>query len=368
MSQEYASGYDAQQGAEPVNQVYEDLYGPDDFGQDFLYDNNFDFGAYQESANLEFNDFDTAPNPPQVSEGSGQWPTVNTPGINFGYNSAVTSGDFAQGMMYPAPVHVVDDVPQDVFAADQYFGHHGIQQGLPNGADQPQLNVDQSGKDYDGISSSENVSGNLNQQNFPLTFTAEDWQFIEDQAANGDFSQIPDSEYQGPYSHGNLDNSFNPVQPPVDSYQWSAVDTSGMDSAYATASMPMETTHGQLMATPNDFDNAVGHAGPGNMQGGLGGTTQTANPPTDEDNELYEDENEDEEEDEVEDEDEHVNVIVPNGPACETYDEYDPLIVENPSRVQRDKKWIILGRTGRRNGQEVWFNKETLKWRKLPRI
>ena len=356
MSQEYASGYDAQQGAEPVDQVYENLLGLDDFDQDFLYDTNFDFGAYQESANLEFNDFDTAPNPPQMSEVSGQWSTVITPGMNFGYNSAVTSGDFAQGTMYPAPVHVVDDVPQDIFAADQYFGHQGIQQGLPNGADQPQLNVDQSGKDQDGISSSENVSGNLNQQNFPLTFTAEDWQFIEDQAANGDFSQIPDSENQGPYSHGNFDTSFIPTQPPVDSYQWSAVDTSGMDSAYATASMPRETTHGQITATPS------------NMQEGSGDLIQTANPPADEDNDLYEDENEDENEDEVEDEDEDVNVVVPNGPACETYDEYDPLIVENPSRVQRDKKWIILGRTGRRNGQEVWFNKETLKWRKLPPI
>ena len=345
MSQEYASGYYAQQGAESVDQVYEDLLGPNDFDQDFHYDNNFDVGAYQGSANVEFNDFDTAPNPPQMPNDGEQWSTVNTPGMNFGWNSAATSADFPQGTMYPAPVHVGDDVPQSPFAADQYFGHEGIQNGLSNVADQPQLDEDQSGKDHDGISSFENASGNLNQQNLSfLTFNEEDWQFIADQMANIDYSETPRPECHEPYPHGNFDNSFNPTQPPVDSHQWSAVDTPGSDSAYATASMPGETTPGRS-----------------------GDMIQTANPPTDENNELHEDDGEDEGEDENEDEDEDEDedVVVPNGPISETYDERDPLIVENPSRVKKGQKWIKLGRTGRRNGQEVWFNKDTSKWRKL---
>ena len=49
---------------------------------------------------------------------------------------------------------------------------------------------------------------------------------------------------------------------------------------------------------------------------------------------------------------------VPIAVAHETYEGNNPQIVENPTQ----KGW---GRTGMRNGQQVWFNDETGKWRKL---
>lgn len=53
----------------------------------------------------------------------------------------------------------------------------------------------------------------------------------------------------------------------------------------------------------------------------------------------------------------HVPTPKPSEVEFETYEENDPHIEKDPPR----KEW---GRTGRRNGQEVWFNPQTMEWRK----
>ena len=87
------------------------------------------------------------------------------------------------------------------------------------------------------------------------------------------------------------------------------------------------------------------------MAGPSGASNRAANTPTNnghtaDDDALFVDSDKESEEENV-----------PNRVNHETYDENDPQINENPTQ----KGW---GRTGERNGQEVWFNEETRKWRK----
>ena len=96
---------------------------------------------------------------------------------------------------------------------------------------------------------------------------------------------------------------------------------------------------------------AINTPGSSSMAGSSGDTNPNANLPSNDSHAAVNDAklpNIDKEPEE-----ENVTLQVPS----ETYEENDPQIIKNPIQ----KGW---GRTGKRNGQEVWFNEETGKWRK----
>lgn len=96
---------------------------------------------------------------------------------------------------------------------------------------------------------------------------------------------------------------------------------------------------------------SVQHPGPSDVQGATTVMSPAANPPAAANREVVNDEDRDES-------DEGSEVNTPNQPYFETYEENDPLIHPDPPQ----RGW---GQTGRRNGQELWFNPETSLWRKL---
>lgn len=380
MSQEHVPSSYAQQGEGFFDLSYEDVVGTNVYGQGIPYDDNFDFGDAQYYGNVEFADFgtgfDTDPNNSQLPADSNQWSMANTPGMDSGYDSTVMFSETPYSMLHSVPEHFGNDAFQNDFSADNPFLGQG-QKGPSDVGNQPQVDEDQFWTNDEEVPSIQNVSGNDAQQQFPLTFTEEEWENIGNQVGDGDFLEtfIP-ANYEV-FFDGNVDSPLNTTQTPVDNQQWSAVDTPGADSGNATASLPTETTRGPGSTAPYQLGNAVDHSSLGNMQGGSGDVDTTANPVTDENNDVHEDENEDgeddengdEKEDEEEDEDEDVDVDVnvPHDTDFETYEEHDPLIVETPPPPPKENskrpppKW---GRTGTRNGQEVWFNPTTSKWRK----
>ena len=123
------------------------------------------------------------------------------------------------------------------------------------------------------------------------------------------------------------------------------VDTPGIDSGYGTLNPSREATFGPLPATPRQTSSAVQHSGLGNMNGGLDSnqSPDTYNVRTEgAQEELAED-------DQGFDPADDLNF----------YPE-DPITGVIESRPRNG--W---GRTGTRNGVEVWFNPETEQWRKL---
>ena len=161
----------------------------------------------------------------------------------------------------------------------------------------------------------------------------------------------PDGEEQ---SSGNaLNTSSDPVQPSVDSATSSAVGsrqqsdttTPGTDSAYVSASASGVTTPGMIPATPAQLGSTIGFSNSDTVRELLGDENLVAHPLTDKDHLDVDSDDSDEESEKAD---------VPNEVPYETYEEDDPLIVQDPLQP----KW---GRTGTRNGQEVWFNPETSK-------
>lgn len=218
------------------------------------------------------------------------------------------------------------------------------------------------------------------QQQFGSEFNANDWNIYENHIGNGGLSEIPETEahhqqrilkrlekgrHEGrqnrahkhvsalqyeQYSHGSFGTPLNPSQLVVDSQQQLAVNTPGIDSARGTASMPREMTHGPVLGTSSKLSNIAGYPTFVNVPGSSGGMNIMINSSLDQDHGSREEENEEDEEDEEDD--------VPHQPTFETYGEHDPLIVQDPRQEKR-------GLTGRRNGQQVWFNPDTSKWRKF---
>lgn len=132
----------------------------------------------------------------------------------------------------------------------------------------------------------------------------------------------------------------------------------------STNSMPWETTHNPAPATPSNLANGVGYSSFSNPQEILSDNNETVYCLTEGiyagmDDAKYDDSDDSDEEAEESVGNEDIgDEHLPNQVTSETYEENDPLIVQD----RRQEKW---GRTGMRNGQEVWFNPQTSKWRKL---
>ncbi len=388
MSQEYVPSSYAQQGEVFPDLSYEDVVGTNVYGQGIPYDDSNDFEDAQYYGNVEFTKFDTGanfdtdPNNYQLPADNTQWSMVNTPGMDSGYDSAVMFSETPHSMLHSAPEHFGNDASHYNFSADNSFLRQT--QNRPSDlGDQPQFDEDQFWRNDEDVPSFQNVSGDNAQQQFPLTFTDEEWENIGNQVGNGDVPEIFIPADYEVYFDGNVDSPLNTTQTPVDNQQGSAVDTPGADSGNATASLSGETTLDPGSTAPYHLGNAVDHSSLGNMQESSGDVDTTINPLTDEKHDAHEDKNEDAEDDkdgedgedgdeeendeDDEDEDEDVDVNVPHDTNFETYEEHDPLIVETPPPPPKEDskrpppKW---GRTGRRIGQEVWFNPTTSKWRK----
>ena len=203
---------------------------------------------------------------------------------------------------------------------------------LTVGGNQPQFSLDDPsvgppssiGQLADGLTNLEQVP----EFNFDA-FDAEEWQNYANTGAEVDIADIL------------AGTSSNHVEAVTASRQQSSVPTPAADSGYGTAPMSRQPTRGQTPATPNQGDNAVGRPGPSNVQGISNAPITGARHPLAEEYAVTDDESE--------------SSSVSNDLEYETYRKDDPLIVEDPPQ----EKW---GRTGQRNGQQVWFNPETQEW------
>lgn len=132
----------------------------------------------------------------------------------------------------------------------------------------------------------------------------------------------------------------------------SRLQSNPVDSAYDTASVSRETGHGVTSATTTQLDSNTSYPNPGStVQRGPVNMIPVPNPLMDQ-NPATRDDAEDSDSD-----GEYEEADVSNQISFETYEENDPLIVQDLLQ----KQW---GRTGTRNGREVWFNPKTSKWRK----
>lgn len=171
----------------------------------------------------------------------------------------------------------------------------------------------------------------------------------------GQQSQVHEQESHN-YRQGNVGQSVgtssNHVEPLTASRQRPPANTPGADSVYDPAARSRGSTHSVTPAIPHQANNAVQRPEPSSAHRAPSATTTAVRHPpadnhADSDDEYF---NESDEESE--------GSSVSDHPDFETYAENDPLIVPDPPR----QNW---GRTGRRNGQEVWFNPEIKLWRKF---
>lgn len=221
------------------------------------------------------------------------------------------------------------------------------------------LSNDELWEEHEGLGDFQYSAGDNSQQQPPTDIVLARFTEIEALIANGELPEFVDSVHEGPYSQGNVDNTFNPPPDRVDSGQPTTVNERGMDSAHGTTSSPSQTI--RAPTAPNGLGNNIYNPGFDNTQGVSGDrspvvSTVVENSAVVENVRVIESDDgnkEDEQGSEEGNEDEDV----PNYVNFETFQERDPAIVENPQRTG-------YGRTGMRNGHQVWFNPTTGKWRK----
>ena len=255
------------------------------------------------------------------------------------------------------PQDFVSD-PENGIRDNEALGGVSAQAGLPDLEHQPQSGA----ADPSGTGLPANGQTNLEQlPQFDFdVFNSQEWRDYANTGADLDIDDIlgtavreeqqsQDHELEG-YNYGqdnlgqDVGTSSHLVEPLTASRQRSPANTPSVDSGYGTAAMSREATHGLTPATPHQAEHAVGRPRPSNAQLGQSATTTAARHPLAGE---YADTDDESESSSVSDEVEYA-----------TYEQNDPLILEDPPQ----DKW---GRTGMRNGQEVWFNPETHKWRKF---
>ena len=380
MSGEYQPSYSAQQTGAENWDYYDDLLGVEpydahNFERDF---GGFEFSDFPEESTSEQN---VASAETLLTHGQPQEGLLNAEVLS--HVDANESGEIQEVSSLGIPMPANGAPSYNRSQAPHSNGEHETQfdfNDFEHGEEFQDLQNFISAQDSFGTDQLEGGLGN-GQPQFQFEFSAEDWKAYDDHMANEDFSGIPDTGiqheqrverrlekakssgtskhhsrqqhhpnqhvgpvYYDPYSPGNIDNSSNLTECPMDGRQLSAVNTPVLDSGYGTAMMSRETTNGLMSAPQHQLGDTIGYSSLGNMQLGSSDMYAAAYPPANGAYDAYDEE--DEEED------------VPSQPTFETYEEHDPLIVQN----SRKAKW---GRTGTRNGLEVWFNPETSKWRKL---
>ena len=166
-------------------------------------------------------------------------------------------------------------------------------------------------------------------------------------------SQIQGQESHN-YSQGNVGQDVgtfsNHVDPLTASRQRPPASTPG---AYDPATRSRGVPHSVTPAMPHQANNTIQRPDPSSVHRDPSDTTTAVRHPS---AEYYGDSDDDDPDESNEEFD--VSSVSDNPPFA-TYGQNDPLIVPDPPRR---KHW---GQTGRRNGQEVWFNPEIGAWRKF---
>ena len=331
---------------------------PSQFVEDAQNEENFDhlldlelFGEDQSGAVVEGEqalNHDDSPNQQDVAPSG-------TPGVQDQQQEVSSNADVLPPLNFDDFVEPQDSVldPENGIADNEALGGVSVQAGLPDLEYQPQSGAaDPSGT---GLQ----TNGQINLEQLPQfdfdVLNSQEWRDYANTGADLDIDDIlgtavreeqqsQDHEQEGHnYGQENLGQDIGTssyqVEPLTASRQGSHVNTPGVDSGYSTAAMSRESTHGLSPATPHQNNNAVRRPAETSRATTTAARHRLA--------EEYADTDDEYESSSVSDEVEY-----------ETYEENDPLIVEDPPK----EKW---GRTGLRNGQEVWFNPETHQWRKF---
>lgn len=425
MCDEYSLWYNAQQGAEPAGEDHWNLFGTDDFGSNIPYEEFFDIGAGQDLANVDFVEYNAqdfqafgveqgpdasynvALNPCQPPEDNSHWSAVNTPGMNLGHGSAVTSWEtphatFAQ----PTQVLGGSEGLQNTFSSHQAFDHGLTQSGLSNVTDQLEFDEHQFRKDHEEISNFLATPGGSGQQHFLFGSNAEDWTLYEDLVTNGGFSQNPDS---GAYDEQRMSKRFgkgNRLQ--YDASQQHTSYQAGSSyhdrTSYSDISTSVAFFQPFVATTDNSFSSSVGAnylypgykaakeaAGPSNyaISSQTGKTVDSSetgkankisklhtNESVNPGNKVAGVSNSIPLFDEVgvvenDDVDEHEDLAEEDAESLQTAQEGQGSITHEEEDIDGTRVVIIhaggkgWGKIGLRNGVAVYFNPDTGKWRKL---
>ena len=158
---------------------------------------------------------------------------------------------------------------------------------------------------------------------------------------------IPADDSRHPYE--NFGNRSHHARAPVRTQHLSAVNTPDETSAHDTTTINGEAIHDQIHAIPDQVDDAVQYPSPGDMPGPSSTTNPATIPLTHSNNETTADARHDQSPRVFEE------GYDPELPVVDTYSEDDPLIIEDESQNG-------YGRTGRIDGQEMWYNEEESHW------
>ena len=330
-----------------------ELFGDDNSGADI--DGEQGLNLLDESTNQQ----DVAPSgSPGVHEQQQEDPSNPDLELSFNFDEWLESQEFVSA-------------PENGIANNETLGEVPSQAGLMGGDDQAHPHLAELGA-ADPSSTGRPTEGLTNLEQVPEfnfdAFNVEEWQNYANTGANVDIDDIlrageeqqTQDQKQGQhtdhqvfaddragatdhtaYPQGNFGSASGHVRPPMASRQQSPVPTPAADSGYGTRR--------QTPATPNQANNAVVRPGPSNAQGASRAINTAARHPLAEDHADIGDDLFNEFDDESESSCHIDEVEYP------TYRADDPLIVEDPPQ----EEW---GRTGQRNGQQVWFNPETKEW------
>ena len=200
-------------------------------------------------------------NPPQPPRYNPNWSGVNTPGMNLGHGSAVTSWEtpdatFAQ----PTQVLGGSESLQNTFSSHQAFDHGLTRSGLSNVTDQLGFDEYQFWKDHEEISNFLATPGGSGQQHFLFGSNAEDWTLYENFITNGGFSQNPDS---GAYDEQRMSKRFGKGKRlQYDASQQHTPDQAGFPyhngTSYSDISTSVAFFQPFVATTDNSFSSSVG--------------------------------------------------------------------------------------------------------------
>ena len=333
MSEDYLPSDVADRATADHNEASWNYLHTNDFGPDVPYNDAYGFGTGQDLANVE------------LAGGIGQ---------------ATMYGGTPQGTATPVPQYSSNGYLQTNFPENNSFGHVQAQEGTSNAADQYPSDEDQIWRDHEALSNFQNMAGGNGQEQFLNDFNTEPWNTFQPLAGSEGFPEPAHPVYYEPNMHRNFNNTLNPSPARVDSGQPRTINRPEMTSAHGNATMSSGRPRGPTPAKSNSLGKTPHHSRFGNMQGASGDRYPPARAVAENYAATHNgniDESDDENQGNEEDEDSEEG-DVPNYVTFETYEENDPMIVQNPLQDGR-------GRTGTRNGHQVWFNPRSSKWRKL---
>ena len=291
-----------------------DLFGEDNFGAELGQNQVLDLPSESTSQqDVGSQEIFEANEQPQERNSSGD------DQLSFGFDDFLQNQDPSLGL-------------EDGIPADETLIGGQAQVGLASGNASSQLDfleLDAGGPlNLDQLP--EGVTNNEEAPEFDFdVFVSPEWQQYMNNADDRDIDDI-------------IGTGMQERHQPADQRQGSHIDR-------PTAAILRDSAHSLTPAASFQASNGFAHPGPSDMQRASSTTNPTELSRPNNSHEAGDDGNSDESDQESEESD---------TPYYETYDQDDPLIIPDVAQPGR-------GQTGRRNGQEVWFNPETKEWREL---